>query len=70
MTEDWREKALRHAANVNSGGLGAKMPHAEMIVAANALTAEGLMEWRDGFRWLTPAGHAALAPSPPDHPPH
>lgn len=60
MTDDWREKALRHVARVNGGGLPARMPHAEMIEAADYLASEGLMEWRDGGRWLTPAGRAAL----------
>lgn len=47
----------------NAAGLGARMPYAELIRAADELEAIGLTEWRKGRdtgRWLTPAGRAAL----------
>jgi hypothetical protein len=47
----------------NAAGLGARMPYAELIQAADELEALGLSEWRKGRdtgRWLTPAGRAAL----------
>ena len=64
-TRDWKAKALALCAHVNAGGLGARMPHAEMIVAANSLTDEGLMERREDGRWLTERGRQSL-PTPPN----
>ena len=60
-------KELRRAAgliqNRNDAGMGARMPYAEMIRAADELVEMGLVEWRQGRdygRWLTDAGRAAL----------
>lgn len=63
---EWQMKAARHIASRNREGLGAIMPFGEMIIAADELNKMGLAEDRSGTerRWLTPAGLAALEPSP------
>ena len=62
----WQEKAARFILSRNDAGLGAIMPYAELISAANELTAAGLAEDRGGTerRWLTPEGRAALEAKP------
>jgi hypothetical protein len=58
-------KSLRLIANRNSEGMGARMPYAEMIEAADDLVSMGLAEWRNqppgaAGRWITPLGLTAL----------
>ena len=50
---------LSHIANRNSYGIAAKFPTAEMIRAAEGAERDGLIEWRDGGRWLTLKGKQA-----------
>lgn len=60
-------QALRHMRTMNDCGMGAIMPHAELIRAADETVALGLSEDRGhDRRWLTDAGRAALAAAP-DH---
>lgn len=58
----WQEKAIRHIASRNDSGMGAIMPFAELITAANELNEMGLAEDRGGTdrRWLTDEGRFAL----------
>lgn len=64
MTRDFRFLALKHIADINAGGLAARMPYGELVQAADELAAEGLAEWRDerksSGRWLTSAGQTEL----------
>lgn len=56
-------KAMKFIGRRNSDGIGAIMPYAELIVAADDLNHMGLAEDRGGTdrRWLTDAGLAALS---------
>lgn len=63
--DEWRSKALAHVAYLNDGGIGARMPYAELIIAADQLTAEGYLTRKDnGDRWITDAGRELLARHP------
>lgn len=59
---EMQAKAAYHILSRNENGMGAIMPYAELIVAANELNDLGLAEDRGGTerRWLTDAGHLAL----------
>lgn len=54
--------ALAFIAGRNELGMGAIMPHGEMIIAAKELSTMGLAEDRGGTerRWITEAGRQAL----------
>ena len=62
---DMQLKAAKLIASRNANGMGARMPYAEMIVAADELVDLGLAEWRDenpsAGRWLSDAGRQALS---------
>lgn len=53
-------EAMKLIASRNEAGMGALMPYAEMVIAAEELQAMGLVEWQEDGRWLTAAGRAAL----------
>lgn len=59
-------KSLRLIENRNNDGMGARMPYAEMIEAADELVTLGLVDWRNQptgsvGRWITSAGRLALS---------
>jgi hypothetical protein len=58
---DIQLRALRFIGNRNAEGLAARMPYAELIVAADDLAHKGLAQWADHGRWLTAAGRTALS---------
>lgn len=57
-----QRKAAEFIMNRNEAGMGALMPYAELIRAADELNDGGLAEDRGGTdrRWLTDAGRSAL----------
>lgn len=63
---EWQKKAASYIKSRNDHGLGAIMPYAELIRAADELNAMGLAEDRGSTsrRWLTDAGRAELGAQP------
>lgn len=56
-----QREALRFVAAINSHGLPARCPHADLIRAANECVALGLMTREPHGRYITPAGRALLS---------